>query len=462
MKDSYVFYKDKLQGEYKNVFDQVEMYVNCENIDRITREDRLSSLLDMLLTAQESGRPVKKVVGNSIEDFCQMFCSDMGTQNKIWRVLDTLKVIAVIELIFAFFDLLSADWSETDFWSVVSNVNASGYLLGFAACIFIGYITHFAVRSFMFKRKKLNMNLLKGIETCMIVVSFIVGFLILSSDKLNFFTCPVWAVMLVSAVYLIFYFIFNRKRSSENKQQKVNFHDVVSEKVNADFDTIMEKRYNVFNKRNIKKGNGELSMREFLDNEEKDCEKSLNNVINNITYKSIETITQTTKLNSLENLEESIFIALSPILLLVVIQLVSSKIALNSNKTRELLDGSVSVIINRGKVNFKEMLKQRYNLDDLLSQLRGSGIKSIEEVDYAVLETSGKLSIFKRSDDSSRTYPLPLIVDGEVDEDVLLQIKKSRSWLDKRLEEEGYSLEDVFYGFYKENNLYLIKNEIIK
>ena len=72
---------------------------------------------------------------------------------------------------------------------------------------------------------------------------------------------------------------------------------------------------------------------------------------------------------SIENLDENIFIALSPILLLVVIQLVSSKIALNSNKTRELLDGTVSVIINRGKVNFKEMLKQRYNLDDLLSQL---------------------------------------------------------------------------------------------
>ena len=75
MKDSYVFYKDKLQGEYKDVFDQVEMYVNCENIDELTREDRLGSLLDMLLSAQESGRPVKKVVGNSIEDFCKMFCS---------------------------------------------------------------------------------------------------------------------------------------------------------------------------------------------------------------------------------------------------------------------------------------------------------------------------------------------------------------------------------------------------
>ncbi|MBR6644265.1 MAG: APC family permease [Clostridia bacterium] len=274
MKDSYVFYKDKLQGEYKDVFDQVEMYVNCENIDELTREDRLGSLLDMLLSAQESGRPVKKVVGNSIEDFCKMFCSDLGTQNKIRRVLDTLKVIAIIELIFAFFDLLSADWSGTDFWSIASNVNASGYLFSFAVCILIGYITHFAVRSFMFKRKKVNMNLLKSIEVCMIVVSFIAAFVILSSDKLNFFTCPVWAVILVCAVYLVFYFIFNRKRNRENKQQKVNFYDVVSEQTHVNFDTIMEKRYNAFNKRNIKKGLGELSMREFLDNEEKDCDRS--------------------------------------------------------------------------------------------------------------------------------------------------------------------------------------------
>ena len=165
---------------------------------------------------------------------------------------------------------------------------------------------------------------------------------------------------------------------------------------------------------------------------------------------------------SIENLEDNIFIALAPIILLVLIQIISAKLSLNSSKVREVLDGKTSVIINRGKVDFKEMLKQRYNLDDLLSQLRGQGIKSIEEVDYAILETSGKLSIFKRNEDSSRSYPLPVIVDGEVDEDVLIQIKKSRSWLDKRLKEEGYSLEDVFYGFYKENNLYLIKNEIIK
>ena len=50
------------------------------------------------------------------------------------------------------------------------------------------------------------------------------------------------------------------------------------------------------------------------------------------------------------------------------------------------------------------MLKQRYNLDDLMVQLREKSIKSIEEVDYAILETSGKLSVFKRCDDKNRIY----------------------------------------------------------
>ena len=165
---------------------------------------------------------------------------------------------------------------------------------------------------------------------------------------------------------------------------------------------------------------------------------------------------------SIENLDESIFISMGPILLLVLIQVVLARLSYRNTKVRSTLDGDVSVIINRGKINFEEMLKQRYNLDDLLAQLREQSIKSIEEVDYALLETSGKLSVFKTSDDTNRTYPLPVIIDGKIQEDVLVQIKKSKKWLEGKLKEENYLLDDVFYGFYRNNNLYLIKNETIK
>ena len=163
---------------------------------------------------------------------------------------------------------------------------------------------------------------------------------------------------------------------------------------------------------------------------------------------------------SIENYKDSMLFSIIPISTLIIIQIITAKISLKSSIFRDTLDGNPTVIINRGKVNFKEMVKQRYNLDDLLSQLRSQSIKCIEDVDYAILETNGKLSIFEKS--FNKDYPLPLILDGKVDDDVLLQIGKSRSWLDKRLESEGYKVEDIFYGFYKGHNLFLIKDENIK
>lgn len=163
---------------------------------------------------------------------------------------------------------------------------------------------------------------------------------------------------------------------------------------------------------------------------------------------------------SIENYKDSMLFSIIPISTLIIIQIITAKISLKSSIFRDALDGNPSVIINRGKVNFKEMVKQRYNMDDLLSQLRSQSIKCIEDVDYAILESNGKLSIFEKS--FNKDYPLPLILDGKVDDDVLLQIGKSRSWLDKRLEREGYKVEDIFYGFYKGHNLFLIKDENIK
>ena len=164
--------------------------------------------------------------------------------------------------------------------------------------------------------------------------------------------------------------------------------------------------------------------------------------------------------SGIESYEENIFMAVLPVILLVFLQVITARLTLKYKGLRKTLDGEASVIINRGKVNFYEMLKQRYNLDDLLMELRSQGIKSIEEVDYAILEVNGQLSVFKKDNDDS--YPLPLILNGKIDEDVLLQIGKSNEWLESVLREEGYLLKDVFYGFYKDNQIYFIKNEAIK
>lgn len=161
---------------------------------------------------------------------------------------------------------------------------------------------------------------------------------------------------------------------------------------------------------------------------------------------------------TLEN-KNQFFINLIPVVILVSLQILISKISLKSAKFRRFLDGKPVVIINKGIINFKNMIEQRYTLDDLLLQLREKDIRSIDEIDYAVLEINGKLSVFKKDDKKDKdTFPLPIILDGEVQFDNLYQMKKNKSWLLNILLDKNLKVEDIFYAFCKENELFIIKN----
>ncbi len=163
---------------------------------------------------------------------------------------------------------------------------------------------------------------------------------------------------------------------------------------------------------------------------------------------------------SIDDYQESFFISFIPIMILVILQILTSHISFQNKKMRDVLDGKPSVIVNRGKVNFREMKRIRYNLDDLLCQLRGQSIKSLAEIDYAILETNGKLSVFKNEKDHQ--YPLALILDGTIEEDVLFEIHKTKEWLMRELEKQNLLLENIFYGFYQDNHLFIIEKDKIK
>lgn len=165
---------------------------------------------------------------------------------------------------------------------------------------------------------------------------------------------------------------------------------------------------------------------------------------------------------SIEQRDDPLFISVLPIFLLLIIQIVMSYISLKSNKIRNLFDGNPSIIISYGKINFKEMVKQRYNMEDLLTQLREKGIRCVEEVDFAILETSGNLSVFKKDSKLLGEYPLPVILDGRIDYDTLRQIDKNEDWIIKFLKGDSLSISDVFYGFYRGNRLYVIKKTDLK
>lgn len=161
----------------------------------------------------------------------------------------------------------------------------------------------------------------------------------------------------------------------------------------------------------------------------------------------------------IENYKDPIWFVIVPTLILVLFQIVFSFLSLKSNKFRDILDGKESVIISNGKLNFNEMKKQKYNLNDLLLQLRDKGIRTIEEVDYAILETNGKLSVFQKQDDNNNVFPLPLVLDGVIEENNLKFINKTRKWLNNELSKKKINLDNIFYAFYKDDDIYVIENE---
>ncbi len=161
---------------------------------------------------------------------------------------------------------------------------------------------------------------------------------------------------------------------------------------------------------------------------------------------------------SIENINDSIFFTIIPILLLVILELTLAFISIKSRTFRTLFGGKPSLIIVNGNVNYKEMVRQRYSMDDLLLSLRQNSIKSIDEIEYAFLEPNGKLSIFKYNLFHTRSnYPMPIIVDGLIQEKALNYIKKDKRWLEEELANKNLVVEDVFYAFKKKNKIFLIK-----
>lgn len=162
---------------------------------------------------------------------------------------------------------------------------------------------------------------------------------------------------------------------------------------------------------------------------------------------------------ALESPEKKLFISIVPILILLVIQLVSSFISLKSKKFRDLVDGDPSVMIRDGKIIEDEMRRQRYNLDDLFQQLREQQIGSIHDVTFAFLEPSGNLSVFTKEE----TQPvLALISDGVVQNRHIEIIGKTEEWLRQELKEQGVNkVEHVFYCSYEGNKIeYQLKEDV--
>ncbi|WP_040979714.1 YetF domain-containing protein [Oceanobacillus jeddahense] len=153
-------------------------------------------------------------------------------------------------------------------------------------------------------------------------------------------------------------------------------------------------------------------------------------------------------------------------ILMYIIEIVSQKY----KRTRHLLEGSPTIVIHRGKLIRDMMKKTKLDINQLQHLLREKDVFSISEVEFAVLEANGTVSVLKKSDYQTPTrkdlklspqdvaLPITLINDGEIIKDNMEEKNLPVSWLEESIREQGYKdISEIFYAEYtKDNPLYIV------
>lgn len=148
--------------------------------------------------------------------------------------------------------------------------------------------------------------------------------------------------------------------------------------------------------------------------------------------------------------------AVIPIFTIIPLEIIFSFLTTKCARLKKLLDGKPSIVILHGKIQKKEMERLRLSMDDLLCELRLKGIASIADVDYAILEQNGQISVFEKNES-----PLShaVILDGTLNTKLLKQIGRNKHWLQEILKSANIrEYGDIFLlSVTDEGNITLIK-----
>ncbi|MBB6453330.1 uncharacterized membrane protein YcaP (DUF421 family) [Salirhabdus euzebyi] len=129
------------------------------------------------------------------------------------------------------------------------------------------------------------------------------------------------------------------------------------------------------------------------------------------------------------------------------------------NKMNKFIVGAPLILIKHGKLYPEHLKKSRYPLVELLSSLRLAGYPRIESIEYAILEPNGEISVLPKTENApvrigdlniqaeSNRLPLSVVVEGKVQKNNLEEIEKDEDWLQKELEQKGYTnVKNIFFA----------------
>lgn len=160
----------------------------------------------------------------------------------------------------------------------------------------------------------------------------------------------------------------------------------------------------------------------------------------------------------LEEVDTPLFVGLLPILSLVTFEVFISMINLHNRKARRIFSGTPAVVIDKGVIDQDKLHQLRYSADDLVAQLRSQNVFDVKEVDFAIVETTGKLSVYQKylnrplTPDTltmadipqKNSPPLVVISEGKINNDYLTLTGKDMKWLQSTVASHHLPISDVY------------------
>ncbi len=161
-----------------------------------------------------------------------------------------------------------------------------------------------------------------------------------------------------------------------------------------------------------------------------------------------------------------------PIIVLLSIQVLTSYFSLKSESFRDFVCGKPSILIHKGRIDQSEMHRLRININDLLEALRNKNYFNISDVEYAILETNGQMSITPKADkrpvvvadmnvkSKEEELPVTLIVDGKLNDNKLKKAGYDKIWLMNQLKKQNINkIEKVFFAFLSSDKVFYVQEK---
>lgn len=267
-----LYLQEKLEGEYRDVYERVDIYSMNTELDENTTDELLMNLLDSLLSAQENGEPVEKIVGSDIEHFCREYFNVYDRRDKIgnyvtraYKFAWVVFVIEMIEMVINLSEGIPLMKMEADI---------APYLLSVVAGGIVSIINDLLIYPVIVKKKKVNSTAYSFIILSLFIVLIVAGAAWCKSRNI---VLPLFPVLVVSSIYIVIYILVRacqryretgsarRQKDSFRKYRKQAEGEAKNEALMAIYAHGQANRYDRLNRKLIRKGKEPLEPEGFME-----------------------------------------------------------------------------------------------------------------------------------------------------------------------------------------------------